>query len=80
MVELCKEIVEIYNLREIREYDIALALDMLNDAWENKYDEAILISGDGDFVPLLKYVKSGAVPNEINFHLQKNKSLNFLIF
>jgi len=31
---------------------------MLNDAWENKYDKAILISGDGDFAPLLKYVKN----------------------
>ena len=31
---------------------------MLNDAWENKYDKAILFSGDGDFAPLLKYVKN----------------------
>ena len=31
---------------------------MLNDAWKNKYDKAILISGDGDFAPLLKYVKN----------------------
>jgi uncharacterized LabA/DUF88 family protein len=38
--------------------DINLALDMLNDAWENKYDQAVLISGDGDFVPLVKYVIS----------------------
>jgi len=38
--------------------DINLALDMLNDAWKNKYDKVILISGDGDFAPLLKYVKN----------------------
>ncbi|MDP3026939.1 MAG: NYN domain-containing protein [Nanoarchaeota archaeon] len=38
--------------------DINLALDMLNDAWENKYDRAVLISGDGDFAPLVKYVRS----------------------
>lgn len=38
--------------------DINLALDMLNDAWENKYDKAILISGDGDFAPLIKYVRN----------------------
>lgn len=38
--------------------DINLTLDMLNDAWENKYDKAILFSGDGDFAPLLKYVKN----------------------
>ena len=38
--------------------DISLALDMLNDAWENKYDKVILFSGDGDFTPLIKYVKN----------------------
>ncbi|MCK4647505.1 NYN domain-containing protein [Candidatus Pacearchaeota archaeon] len=38
--------------------DINLALDMLNEAWKNKYDKAILISGDGDFAPLVKYVKN----------------------
>ncbi len=37
--------------------DIHLALDMLNHAWENKYDKAILFSGDGDFAQLVKYVK-----------------------
>ncbi len=37
--------------------DIYLALDMLNDAWENKYDKAILISGDGDFAQLVRYTK-----------------------
>ena len=37
--------------------DIYLALDMLNHAWENQYDKAILVSGDGDFAQLVKYVK-----------------------
>ena len=37
--------------------DIHLSLDMLNHAWENRYDKAILFSGDGDFVQLVKYVK-----------------------
>jgi len=37
--------------------DIYLALDMLNHAWENKYDKSILFSGDGDFAQLIKYVK-----------------------
>ena len=37
--------------------DIHLALDMLNHAWEDKFDKAILISGDGDFAQLVKYVK-----------------------
>ncbi len=37
--------------------DINLALDMLADAYENKYDTAILISSDGDFVSLVRKVK-----------------------
>jgi uncharacterized LabA/DUF88 family protein len=37
--------------------DIHLALDMLNHAWENKYDKAILFSGDGDFAQLARYVR-----------------------
>jgi len=42
----------------IKRDDINLALDVLNDAWENKYDKVILFSGEGDFAPLLKYVKN----------------------
>ncbi len=30
---------------------------MLNHAWEDKYDKAILFSGGGDFAQLAKYVK-----------------------
>jgi len=37
--------------------DIHLALDMLRDACKNKYDKVVLVSGDGDFAPLIKYVK-----------------------
>ncbi|MBS3092542.1 NYN domain-containing protein [Candidatus Pacearchaeota archaeon] len=48
--------------------DIYLALDMLNHAWEEKYDKAILISGDGDFSQLAKYVKD------------KNKEIEMISF
>lgn len=37
--------------------DIHLSLDMLRDACKDKYDKAILISGDGDFTPLVNYVQ-----------------------
>ena len=37
--------------------DIHLSLDMLRDACKNKYDKAILISGDGDFTQLVDYVR-----------------------
>jgi len=37
--------------------DIFLALDMIEDCYNDKFDKAILISGDGDFTELLKRVK-----------------------
>jgi len=37
--------------------DIHLSLDMLRDACKEKYDKAILVSGDGDFTQLVNYVK-----------------------
>jgi len=37
--------------------DIHLAIDMIMDATKNKYDKAVLISGDGDFAPLVRAIK-----------------------
>lgn len=37
--------------------DIYLATDMVSFAYENLYDVAILVSGDGDFVPSIKRVQ-----------------------
>ena len=37
--------------------DIFLALDMIEDCYNNKFDKVILMSGDGDFAELLKRVK-----------------------
>jgi len=37
--------------------DIHLSLDMLRDACKDKYDKAILFSGDGDFTHLVDYVR-----------------------
>lgn len=37
--------------------DIHLSLDMLRDACKDKYDKAILVSGDGDFTQLVDYVR-----------------------
>lgn len=57
--------------------DIHLAIDMLRDAYENQYDDAILISGDGDFAPLVEYVKK---KNKIveNYHFEGNISFDLL--
>lgn len=37
--------------------DIHLSLDMLRDACKDEYDKAILVSGDGDFMQLVDYVR-----------------------
>ena len=56
--------------------DIHLALDMLKDAWENKYDVAILFSGDEDFTQLVKYVKEKKKEVEIiSFYELTSKNL-----
>lgn len=45
--------------------DINLALDMLRDACKDKYNKAILISGDGDFTQLVDYVRKEGKKVEI---------------
>lgn len=44
-------------LHKIKEDDIRLALQMQKEAYNNKFDIALLFSGDGDFVPLPEYLK-----------------------
>lgn len=36
--------------------DVFLAIDMLNLAYKNSYDTAILVSGDGDFVEVIESI------------------------
>ena len=41
----------------LKEDDIHMAVDLVEGAFTDKYDKAILVSGDGDFVPAVKSVK-----------------------
>ncbi len=41
-----------------KKIDIQIAIDVISLAYENAYDTAVLVSGDGDFVPIVKKVKS----------------------
>ncbi len=41
----------------LKEDDIHMAVDMVENACENNFDVAILVSGDGDFVPAVKAVR-----------------------
>ncbi len=45
--------------------DISLALDMMEDCYNNKFDKAIFISGDGDFADLLFRIKKKGKEIEI---------------
>lgn len=53
--------------------DIHLAIDMLSDAYKNKYDKAILLSGDGDFAPVVSYIKKEG-KQVINYYFEGNLS------
>jgi len=37
--------------------DIALTTDLLSGAYNNNFDRAVLVAGDGDYVPLINEVK-----------------------
>jgi len=49
---------KIRNNQKAKGVDIALTIDLLTHAFRDNYDVALLFAGDGDFVPLLKEVKS----------------------
>ncbi len=40
-----------------KKIDIKIAIDIISLAYENVYDTAVLISGDGDFVPVIRKIK-----------------------
>ena len=57
--------------------DIHLAIDMLKDACDDQYDVAILISGDGDFAPLVRIVRQRG-KNVENYHFTEQISNDLL--
>jgi uncharacterized LabA/DUF88 family protein len=40
-----------------KKVDINMAIDIVSLGYENAYDTAVLVSGDGDFVPVVKKVQ-----------------------
>lgn len=58
--------------------DIHIASDMIKGAYENMYDIAILVSGDGDFVPAVnivqekgKSVENAYFKSSLSWHLKQ---------
>jgi uncharacterized LabA/DUF88 family protein len=53
--------------------DISLGVDMVSFAYENLYDTAILVSGDGDFKPaILKVQKLGKKVENAYFYISRS--------
>lgn len=48
--------VKVYDPKE-KGSDVNLAVHMVNDAWQNRYDVAVLISNDSDLIAALKVVR-----------------------
>lgn len=40
-----------------KKIDVKIAIDIISFAYESAYDTAILVSGDGDFLPVIKKLK-----------------------
>ena len=59
----------------IKEDDIHMAVDMLEGAFENLFDISIIVSGDGDFAPVVKAVRKRGKKVE-NAYLKQNSSYN----
>ncbi len=59
----------------LKEDDIHMAVDLVKGAFRNTYDEAILVSGDGDFVPAVLVAKEEGKLVE-NAYFKKSASTN----
>jgi len=56
--------------------DILIAVDMVTQALWNYYDTGILVSGDGDFAPMLSRIKNaGKQVENASFDSRRSKSL-----
>ncbi len=56
--------------------DIALATDLLGNAYRDNYDAAVLVAGDGDYVPLVEEVKRLGKVVHVAFFGEKGRGLS----
>ena len=56
--------------------DIALATDMLSNAYNDNYDVAVLVAGDGDYIPLISEIKRLGKVIYLVFFLEKGYGMN----
>jgi uncharacterized LabA/DUF88 family protein len=60
----------------IKEDDIHMAVDIMEGACNNEFDVAIIVSGDGDFVPVVEAIqKRGKIVENIYFRKTSSRNL-----
>ena len=57
--------------------DSLIAIDMITKAYENQYDEAVLVAGDADFLEIVKAVKSVG-PQVTGAYFENNTNLDLI--
>jgi uncharacterized LabA/DUF88 family protein len=67
-----------YQGYEEKETDVNLSVRLLDDALNNKYDKAIIVSGDSDLIPAIKAVKKNFPSKKIGLALPINQFGNDL--
>jgi uncharacterized LabA/DUF88 family protein len=63
---------------EEKETDVNIAIEILSDAYEDKFDKMLLISGDSDLVPVLAKVKKLFPHKEIGVVIPPNRKAEAL--
>ena len=54
---ICRECGAQWNKNEEKQTDVKIAVRLLNDAYDDRFDMAMLISGDSDLVPVVESVR-----------------------
>ncbi len=75
----CWKCKSVYNAHEEKQTDVNIALQMLEDAIDDRFDEAILVSGDTDFVPILRTIKRRCPKKRIGVLLPVGSQAKLLV-
>lgn len=62
---ICRKCGSAWKDHEEKQTDVSIALHLLRDAYEDKYDRALLVSGDSDLAPAVRMVKQRFPHKEI---------------
>jgi uncharacterized LabA/DUF88 family protein len=74
----CKQCDRVFQTHEEKRTDVNIALHVLNDAYRNSYDTAIIISGDTDLIPAIELVKHNFSSKKVGIYAPNDRSNNEL--